>query len=98
LVETGTHIVTAAEIGPYKRSEQDMAKALIDTGKLKKGMLLLADRGFYGYDLWKKADSTGAKLAWRIKSNLQIPIERILADGLYLSSVCDSKNKSTYTP
>jgi hypothetical protein len=98
LVETGTHVVTAAEIGPYRLSEQAMANKLIEAGKLDCSMLLLADRGFYGYGLWTKAVSTGASLLWRIKKNLQLPVEQRLSDGSYLSHVFDSRNRDECVP
>jgi hypothetical protein len=45
LVECGTHVVTAAEVAPYGRSEQAMAAQML-RAKLKPGMLVLADRNF----------------------------------------------------
>jgi hypothetical protein len=98
LVETGTHVVTAAEIGPYSRSEIEMARVILDSDKIQKDMLILADRGFYGYDLWSRACSTGAKLLWRVKINLILPEEKRLPDGSYISTVYDSRNKQTCEP
>jgi hypothetical protein len=98
LVETGTHIVVAAEIGPCRRSEKEMAMAIIEAKKLGKDMLLLADRGFYGYELWSKAVSAGVNLLWRIKANLQLPVEERLSDGSYLTRVYDSRNRSGCKP
>jgi hypothetical protein len=98
LVETGTRVLTAAEIGPYKRSEKDMAKAIIKSGKLKSNMLLLADRGFYGYDLWTSALSTDAKLLWRVKTNMNLDEQKRLPDGSYISTVYDSTNKLNCEP
>jgi hypothetical protein len=98
LVETGTYVITAAEIGPYRRSEQEMAAAIIERGKLHNNMLLLADRNFYGYGLWSKAILTGAKLLWRVKTNLNLPIEVILPDNSYISTIYDSKNRKTCIP
>lgn len=92
LVECGTHVVTAAEMGPYRRSEQEMA-ALMFPAKLEEGMLLLADRNFYGFTLWQQAAGTGCKLLWRVKSNLKLPVEQRLPDGSYLSTVYDSKDR-----
>ena len=34
-------------------------------------MLMLADRGFYGFRLWEQAAATGADLLWRVKTNLR---------------------------
>lgn len=91
LVECGTHVVTAAEVAPYARSEQAMAAQLLPT-KLHRDMLVLADRNFYGFKLWQIACVSGAKLAWRVKSNLKLPVQRMLGDGSYLSIVFDSQD------
>jgi hypothetical protein len=32
---------------------------------VRAGMLLIADRGFYSYQLWTAAAATGAALLWR---------------------------------
>ena len=92
LIECGTHVVTAAEMGPYRRSEQEMASAMFPAA-LKADMLLLADRNFYGFNLWRKAADTGCQLLWRVKSSLKLPVERRLPDGSYLSTVYDSKDR-----
>jgi Transposase DDE domain len=92
LVECGTHVVVAAEIAPYGRSEQAMAAQMLPA-KLKPGMLVLADRNFYGFKLWQMACASGAKLAWRVKANLKLPVQRMLADGSYLSAVFDSADR-----
>ncbi len=89
LVECGTHVVSAAEVAPYARSEQAMAAQLLPA-KLQPDMLVLADRNFYGFKLWTVACGSGAKLAWRVKSNLKLPAEQVLSDGSYLSTVFDS--------
>ena len=60
-------------------------------GSLRKGMLCLADRGFFGYALWQYARSTGADLLWRIKSNIVLPCEKRFSDGSYLSRVYASQ-------
>jgi hypothetical protein len=98
LVETGTHVVVAAQIAPYKKSEQELARLLIKRKKLDENMLLLADRGFYGYGLWSEFISTGVKLVWRVKMNLQLQVEKKLSDGSYLSTVYDSTNKKGCEP
>lgn len=92
LVECGTHVVTAAEVAPYAHSEQAMAAALLPA-KLAPDMLVLADRNFYGFKLWRIGCASGAKLAWRVKSNLKLPVEQALDDGSYLSTVFDSEDR-----
>ena len=92
LVECGTHIVTAASIAPYETSEQAMAADLLPA-KLAADMLVMADRNFYGFKLWEQACASGAKLLWRVKSNLILEVEKALPDGSYLSTVYDSKDR-----
>jgi hypothetical protein len=92
LVECGTHVVTAAEVAPYAHSEQAMAAQML-SAKLKPGMLVLADRNFYSFKLWRLACASGAMLAWRVKSNLKLPVEQMLPDGSYLSTVFDSADR-----
>lgn len=88
LVENGTHVLFGTQFGSYKTGEIALAKnALVS---LKKGMLCLADRYFYGFDLWKQASSTGADLLWRIKKNILLPCEKKLSDGSYLSTIYSS--------
>lgn len=92
LVECGTHVVVAAEVAPYARSEQAMAAQLLPT-TLKPDMLVLADRNFFGFKLWQAACATGAKLAWRAKADRKLPVDQVLPDGSYLSTVFDSEDK-----
>ena len=93
LVECGTHAVVAAGIAPYSHSEQAMAAELLPA-KLTTEMLVLADRNFYGFKLWRIACASGAKLAWRVKSNLGLPVQQLLPDGSYLSTVFDSADRA----
>ena len=48
-------------------------------------MLALADRGFYGFDLWKRAADTGADLLWRVSAKLQPRHVDTLPDGSWLA-------------
>src|SRR5699024_3846373 len=92
LVECGTPAVTAATVGPFRDSEQAMAARPLPD-KLQPDMLALADRNFYSFKLWQKADATCAKLLWRVKSNLKLPAQTRLADGSYLSTVYSSQDR-----
>ena len=92
LVECGTHVVTAAEVAPYGHSEQAMAAQMLPA-KLEPGMLVLADRNFYGFKLWRIACASGAMLAWRVKANLKLAVMKMLPDGSYLSTVFDSADR-----
>ena len=51
-----------------------MAEPLLD--RLMPGMLLLADRGFFSYALWRKAIGTGADLLWRVRTDTGRPRNR----------------------
>jgi hypothetical protein len=85
LVENGTHVLFGTQVGPYATGEITLAKAAL--GALRKGMLCLADRNFFGFALWGQARSTGAQLLWRIKINARLPREQLLADGSYVSRI-----------
>jgi IS4 transposase len=50
-------------------------------------MLCLADRGFFSYDAWKRAQGTGADLAWRVKKSMKLPCLKRFHDGSYLSKI-----------
>lgn len=93
LVECGTHVVVAASIAPYKHSEVAMATLLLPP-KLTAEMLVMADRNFYSFKLWQACAASGAKLLWRVKSNLGLPVQQELADGSYLSTVFDSEDRA----
>ena len=85
LVENGTHVLFGTRLGGYHEGEITLAHKVLPS--LKKGMLCLGDRNFFGFDLWKKARATGADLLWRVKKNLRLPCEERLSDGSYLSTI-----------
>jgi hypothetical protein len=93
LLECGTHAIVAAQIAPYARSEKAMAAEQL-ANWLRPDMLLMADRGFYGFKLWQLAAATGAALLWRVNSALKLPVHRVLADGSYLSIIHDSADRT----
>jgi hypothetical protein len=88
LAECGTNAVLAAELGALREGEQTLAKALV--GRLDPSMLLLADRGFFSFELWRDAAATGADLLWRMKKNSVLPALARLEDGSFLSRVYPS--------
>jgi hypothetical protein len=85
LVENGTHVLFGTQMGPYSSGEITLAKGVLSA--LRKGMLCLADRQFFGFELWQQARASGADLLWRIKINARLPREQPLADGSYLSRI-----------
>src|SRR5579863_3917271 len=82
LVENGTHVLFASQMAGYGTSEVTLAKAVL--AGLQPGMLCLADRLFFGFQLWNLARETGADLLWRIKKNIRLACEDRLPDGSYL--------------
>ncbi|NIS79989.1 MAG: IS4 family transposase [Anaerolineales bacterium] len=88
LVECGTHVLFGTQMGDYPTGEITLAKGVL--AWLRPGMLCLADRQFFGFELWHQAQATGADLLWRIKKNLRLPCEQRLVDGSYLSRIYPS--------
>jgi hypothetical protein len=89
LVENGTHVLFGSKLEAYTTGEVTLAKAVLP--RLRKGMLCLADRNFFGFALWKQAQATGAKLLWRVKKNMRLACEKRLPDGSYLSRIYPSE-------
>src|ERR1700722_14813094 len=85
LVENGTHVLFGSRMADYATSEIALAKTVLPS--LSKGMLCLADRSFFGFQMWKQAAATGADLLWRVKKNILLPCEKRLPDGSYLSRI-----------
>jgi hypothetical protein len=92
LIACGTRAVAGAALGPVtgkQAGERALAGQLL--GRLHGGMLLLADRGFYSYQLWKAAIKTEADLLWRVTGPMHLPVVRALPDGSWLSVLPDPK-------
>ena len=89
LVENGTHVLFGSRMADYATSEVALAKTVLPN--LGKGMLCLADRGFFGFEMWKQAAATGADLLWRVRKNIHLPCEKRLPDGSYLSRIYPSQ-------
>ena len=89
LVENGTHVLFGSQMDAYTTGEITLAKTVLPN--LRKGMLCLADRNFFGYELWKQARATGADLLWRVKKNMRLACETRLPDGSYLSRIYPSE-------
>jgi hypothetical protein len=92
LTECGTHAMVAAEMDSWRVYERELASRLLD--RLEPNMLLLADRGFFGYALWKQAHDTSAALVWRVIETLRLPVHTPLPDGSYLSELLPKQLKT----
>lgn len=90
LIACGSRALLGAAAGPVRgRGTGEQARARDLLGCLGAGMLLLADRNFYGYRLWTAAAGTGADLLWRVKASAHLPVVRPLPDGSWLSVLPD---------
>jgi len=85
LAECATHAILAANLGPYRSGEWELCAPMLSS--LQADMLCLADRGFNGFEQWEQAAATGAQLLWRCGSTRLLPVERLLGDGSYLSTI-----------
>ena len=83
LAECGTRALAAAVTGACSTGEKTLTAGLLP--RLGPGMLVLADRNFAGYELWRDAAATGADLLWRIGVSFSLPVRQVLEDGTYLS-------------
>lgn len=89
LGECGTHALIAAELGSISTGERRLAHPL--AARLDANMLVLADRGFFSYDLWRQYMLTGAALVWRMTATINLPVRQVLGDGSYLSEIASAK-------
>jgi hypothetical protein len=85
LVENGSHVLFGAKVAGCDTSELALTREVLPS--LDGSMLCLADRNFFGFEMWKLARETGAALVWRIKQGRDMPQDERLADGSYLSRV-----------
>lgn len=95
LAECGTHAVVAAAFDSWRVRERELLGRI--SGMLTSDMLVLADRGFYGYELWKEVAvtaATGADLLWRVTDKLDLPVLQWLPDGSYRSELLPRSVKS----
>ena len=88
LVELGTHIEIGFVVRPCNHGEQAMVAGLLR--HLTSEMLLLWDRNFFSYKLWKELTSRDVKLLARVTSGLILKPIRNLADGSYLAKIYQS--------
>ncbi|MGB6457941.1 MAG: IS4 family transposase [Streptosporangiaceae bacterium] len=83
LAECGTRALIAAVCGAFTAGEKTPTAGLLP--RLTAGMLVIADRNFAGYELWRDAAAACADLLWRAGVSFGLPVDRVLPDGTYLS-------------
>jgi hypothetical protein len=95
LAECGTHAIVAAAFDSWRVYERDLLDRIVDM--FDDDMLVLADRGFFSYDLWKDltvTSPTGAELVWRISDHIEVPVLEWLPDGSYRSELLPKQLKT----
>ena len=85
LAEAGTRSLLGGAYGPCSTGEQTLARDLLPV--LGSGMLVLADRNFASWRLWRDTAATGADLCWRMSASFTLPALVVLPDGTYLSEL-----------
>ena len=89
LMEIGTKMLIDAFVGRYKISERKAAARMMRS--IQEGMLILWDRLYIGYVLWKMALGQGAHLLGRVaEDRIFKSIERF-PDGSYLAKFYPSQ-------
>ena len=88
-MECGTRAAVAASFGPCKTDERALLTGLLDV--FTPDMLVIVDRNFYSFELWRKALTTGADLVWRVSASVALPVIEALPDGSYRSIVINPR-------
>ncbi len=89
LLENGTHVLFGTKMSACTVSEIALTRDVVR--HLTPGMLCLAERNFFGYEMWNLARASGADLLWRLEKNARLKRENILPDGSYLSHIYPSE-------
>lgn len=87
LGECGTRAVLGAATSGLATGEQPLTRQLL--GRLAPGDLLLADRNFLSHGLLAEVLAAGVHVLWRAKSDTDLPVLEVLADGTWLSRIAD---------
>lgn len=83
--ECGTKALLGATFDGYRVAETTLAGRLL--GSLGPDMLVMADRQFLSWQLWRDAAATEAHLLWRASGSFRLPVLERLFDGSYRSQL-----------
>lgn len=95
LAECGSHAVLAAAIGSIRDGERALANRLISD--ITPDMVIIADRGFYSFDVFRAFRGTGAQLLWRLWSTVEPTMIQVLPDGSYLAEITSQHGRAGKT-
>jgi len=90
LLEVGVHAVFDLLVRPHRRHELIPGLALVRRS-VRRGMLVLWDRGFYSFTMLQALLEQGAHFLGRAKANIVLEPVRRLSDGSYLADVYPSQ-------
>jgi hypothetical protein len=85
LVELGTHVEVGLVVRSSAHGEQSMIGGLMR--HLTAEMLLLWDRGFFSYELWRQMIAREVNVLARVQCRLILRPIRHLSDGSYLAKI-----------
>jgi transposase IS4-like protein/DDE family transposase len=88
LIETGTHALCDVVVRSFRGGEAPAGRHLLRS--VGPGMLVLWDRGFHSYEMVQRTLAREAHFLGRTKGNVVLPVERVLPDGSYLSTIYPS--------
>ena len=91
LSECGTHAVVDAAFAPCYGSEPALGRRLLRS--IGPGMLLMFDRGFYGFDLISGTLQRGAQVLGRLAANVKPRPVQFLPDGSYQADIFPSETR-----
>src|SRR6266498_817978 len=89
LVECGTHVVVDCGFWPCHTSERFGGFRMLRS--LRRGMLVMWDRGFHDFDMIVRARRRGAHVLSRLPSHVKPQRIRSLGDGSYLAYLYPSE-------
>ena len=85
LVELGTHAELGLVLKAHRCNERTMVAGLLKL--LTTEMLLLLDKGFFSYELWRELDTRGVKILARVTTQMVLRPIGELPDGSYLAKL-----------
>ena len=85
LVERASHAVLDAELAAGTQVATTVAAPVVR--RLTSDMLCMAGRSTFSWSNWQAARKCGAQLLWRVGEDVTLPVEKLLSDGTYLSSL-----------
>jgi Insertion element 4 transposase N-terminal/Transposase DDE domain len=93
ICEVGTHAITDVQIGSYNDSEQKLSLRLLR--RLPSNRLVLMDRGLSYFEVIAAVRRRKSQVLARVKAKQRdraLPVEEVLPDGSYLSTIYPSSN------